>query len=186
MRDRLGERHRSRSEETGNATIRARRFINPSCSQYQQLRYYTCCLRTRGKAGTPRLLQCGIHPAQVSNGSNSALGRCRINVRNPPESVRRANIDGRPRSAIFGLVRRNIRRVYSITSSARASNGSGISRPSALAVLRLMTSSNLVGCSTGKVGRLGAFQDLVDVGGGSPELLQHVGRVGHETQPAAA
>src|SRR5262249_24572676 len=39
--------------------------------------------------------------------------------------------------------------LHSITSSARSRNGSGILRPSALAVLRLMTSSNLVGCSTG-------------------------------------
>src|SRR5262245_11153124 len=34
---------------------------------------------------------------------------------------------------------------YSITSSARARNVGGISRPSALAVLRLRASSNLVG-----------------------------------------
>src|SRR5262249_41828604 len=39
---------------------------------------------------------------------------------------------------------------HSITSSARASNVGGTSRPSALAVLRLITSSNLVGCRTGK------------------------------------
>src|SRR5262249_21135245 len=39
--------------------------------------------------------------------------------------------------------------LHSIPSSARASTLGGISRPSALAVLRLITSSNLVGCSTG-------------------------------------
>jgi hypothetical protein len=39
---------------------------------------------------------------------------------------------------------------YSITSSAMASSLSGTSRPSALAVLRFMTSSNLVGCRTGR------------------------------------
>ena len=39
---------------------------------------------------------------------------------------------------------------YSITSSAMASTPGGMSRPSDFAVLRLMTSSNLVGCSTGK------------------------------------
>ena len=39
---------------------------------------------------------------------------------------------------------------YSITSSARASSVGGTSRPSALAVLRLMTSSNLVGACTGR------------------------------------
>ena len=38
---------------------------------------------------------------------------------------------------------------YSITSSARARNDSGIVSPIALAVVRLMTTSNLVGCSTG-------------------------------------
>src|SRR5262245_44769619 len=39
---------------------------------------------------------------------------------------------------------------HSITSSASASSVGGISRPSALAVLRLMASSNLTGCSTGR------------------------------------
>src|SRR5205814_3065846 len=39
--------------------------------------------------------------------------------------------------------------IYSITSSARASSKGGTVSPSTFAVLRLMTSSNLVGCSTG-------------------------------------
>jgi hypothetical protein len=39
---------------------------------------------------------------------------------------------------------------YSITSSARASTLAGMSRPSALAVLRLITSSYLVGACTGR------------------------------------
>src|SRR5262249_7620990 len=39
---------------------------------------------------------------------------------------------------------------HSITSSARASNVGGTVRPSALAVLRLMTSSYLVGACTGR------------------------------------
>ncbi len=39
---------------------------------------------------------------------------------------------------------------YSITSSARASSGGGTSRPSALAVLRLIASSYLVGACTGR------------------------------------
>jgi hypothetical protein len=41
-------------------------------------------------------------------------------------------------------------RPYSITSSARSKKDSGIVKPSALAVVRLMTRSNLVGCCTGK------------------------------------
>jgi len=39
--------------------------------------------------------------------------------------------------------------LHSITSSARSRNDSGIVKPSALAVVRLTTRSNLVGCSTG-------------------------------------
>jgi predicted nucleic-acid-binding protein len=39
--------------------------------------------------------------------------------------------------------------LHSMTSSARSSSACGITKPSVLAVLRLMTSSNFVGCSTG-------------------------------------
>jgi hypothetical protein len=39
---------------------------------------------------------------------------------------------------------------YSITSSARVRRDAGISRPSDFAVLRLMASRNLVGCSIGR------------------------------------
>jgi hypothetical protein len=42
-----------------------------------------------------------------------------------------------------------LRKVYSVTSSARASSVAGTPRPSALAVLRLITSSSLVGYCTG-------------------------------------
>jgi hypothetical protein len=49
---------------------------------------------------------------------------------------------------------------YSITLSARASSMGGTVRPSALVVLRLMTSSNLVGCSTGKSAGLAPFNIL--------------------------
>src|SRR6478752_6797702 len=50
---------------------------------------------------------------------------------------------------------------HSITSSARARSVGGISRPSALAVLRLMTSSNLVACSTGRSLGFAPFRILV-------------------------
>src|SRR5215510_13407832 len=49
---------------------------------------------------------------------------------------------------------------HSITSSARASNMGGTSRPSAFAVLRLMISSNLVGCSTGRSAGTAPFKIL--------------------------
>src|SRR5262245_17803189 len=49
---------------------------------------------------------------------------------------------------------------YSITWSARSSSAGGIVNPSALAVLRLITSSNLVGCSTGRSAGLAPLRIL--------------------------
>src|SRR6266446_6622179 len=49
---------------------------------------------------------------------------------------------------------------HSITSSARVSSVGGTSRPSALAVLRLMTISNFVGRSTGKSAGFAPFRIL--------------------------
>src|SRR5262249_55519376 len=45
--------------------------------------------------------------------------------------------------------RHELAALHSITSPARASRVGGTSRPSAFAVVRLITRSNLVGCSTG-------------------------------------
>jgi hypothetical protein len=47
--------------------------------------------------------------------------------------------------------REQLARFHSITSSARASSVGGMVRPIALAVVRLITSSNLVGACTGTV-----------------------------------
>jgi hypothetical protein len=49
---------------------------------------------------------------------------------------------------------------YSITTSERASRVGGISMPSALAVLRLIVSSNLAGCSTGRFAGSAPFKIL--------------------------
>ena len=56
----------------------------------------------------------------------------------------------RPRRAAPPSSVMNSRRLHSITSSARASSVGGTSRPSILAVSALMTSSNLVDCTTGR------------------------------------
>src|SRR5262249_16234829 len=50
--------------------------------------------------------------------------------------------------------------VHSITSSAGASRRDGIASPRAVAVLRLMTSSNLVACSIGRSAGLVPFKIL--------------------------
>src|SRR6266480_6816412 len=51
-------------------------------------------------------------------------------------------------------------RAYSITSSARRRKEDGMTTPSALADLRLMTSSNFVGCCTGKSAGFAPFRSL--------------------------
>src|SRR5262249_16092429 len=56
----------------------------------------------------------------------------------------------RPRGSRAAEQRNELAPLHSITSSARASSLSGTSRLSALAVLRLSTSSNLVDCTTGR------------------------------------
>ena len=69
---------------------------------------------------------------------------------------------------------------HSTTLSARCSNDGGIVRPSALAVLMLMTSSSLDDCSTGKSAGFAPFQDLVYVASGAPKVVSDVGGIGNE------
>jgi hypothetical protein len=57
-------------------------------------------------------------------------------------------VAARQRNDAMGHIR-TFGNFYSIITSARARRDSGIASPSALAVLRFMTSINLVGCSTG-------------------------------------
>ena len=95
--------------------------------------------------------------------NDATVSRCR-----PPPAFRRLNTrtvryasagsseDGRVEGEVELADLRQIKTIsrhssaHSITSSAICWRWSGTSRPSALAVLRLITSSNLVGCSTGK------------------------------------
>ena len=51
----------------------------------------------------------------------------------------------------------------------------------ALAVLRLITSSNLVGCCTGRSCGFRAFQDAIDVIGRAQEQVGIVDAIGHQT-----
>ena len=61
-------------------------------------------------------------------------------------------------SAKSRLMHRSKRRGYSITSSAMESNVGGTVRPSVFAVLRLITSSNFVGCWIGSSVGLAPFR----------------------------
>src|SRR5262245_23007817 len=68
-------------------------------------------------------------------------------VRFAPKADKRADVSLSPLCATCGFMQCSKGR-YSITLSARTKIESGIVRPSALAVLRLITNSNFVGCST--------------------------------------
>ena len=57
----------------------------------------------------------------------------------------------------------------------------GIVRPICFAALRLMINSNFFGCSIGKITRLGAFEDLVHIGGGTAIHIGDVGAVSRQT-----
>ena len=73
-----------------------------------------------------------------------------INVRFDPLCGLRPDITRGARRANSGLMQCNKWPRYSITLSARATNVGGTVMPIALAVLRLITSSNLVSCRTGR------------------------------------
>jgi hypothetical protein len=76
--------------------------------------------------------------------------RSALYVRFAPKADKPQTISSGPLCATSRHMQRNKKRRYSITSSARSRIAVGNSIPIALAVLRLMTSSNLVGSSTGK------------------------------------
>src|SRR3981189_1924767 len=82
--------------------------------------------------------------------------------RHPDPHTRPIHLHGmasRPAAGCVPLVSAALM-TYSITQSARPRSYGGIVSPSALAVLRLMTSSNCVGCSTGRSAGLAPLRIL--------------------------
>ena len=69
---------------------------------------------------------------------------------------------------------------HSIASSARACRVIGTMRPSAFAVFRLMTSTNLVGACTGRSARLLAPENAIDIRSRTPENIGGVGSIRHQ------
>src|SRR5262249_47572478 len=90
---------------------------------------------------TETLTECGHNEVRVARrqtAEEADHGHRRL-LRARRERQRRRAAEQRDEMASF----------HSITSSVRSRNDSGIVRPRALAVVRLMTRSNFVGCSTG-------------------------------------
>jgi len=84
--------------------------------------------------------------ANVRTGSKADVTLLNFNVRFTPESGLYTAVAECLLWAKSGCEQSQQGGLYSITSSARASNVCGMVTPSALAVLRLITNSNLVGC----------------------------------------
>ena len=55
-----------------------------------------------------------------------------------------------------------------------------LEEPSAFAVLKLSASTNLVGCNTGKLGWLLAFENATDIHACLPKHLQLIGAIAHQ------
>ena len=88
---------------------------------------------------------CAAQQADVRFGSKADMCSAKRHVRFTPNSGHVQRNQRCPLCANSGH-----RTAYSITSSARASSEGGTVRPSALAVLRFITSSYLVGACTGR------------------------------------
>ena len=86
----------------------------------------------------------------VRFGSKADIAAPPTNVRFTPKSGHPPTRLECPLCAKSGHYAAQQKERYSITSSARATNDGGTSRPSILAVVRLIMKSNLVGCSTGR------------------------------------
>src|SRR5262245_13386288 len=92
-----------------------------------------------------RSLRCGEDDETIRRGERTFSNRLMEMI-----SAAAGARDERPRRRRAADERYELAPPHSITSSARASTVAGTSRPRALAVLRLITSSYLVGACTGR------------------------------------
>jgi hypothetical protein len=91
-----------------------------------------------------------FNAAYVADGSFAAISTGLMDVRSTLRSGARADIRRLNLCATSGLMYCSKQHRYSITSSTRSRNDSEMARPSALAVLRLITVSYRVGACTGR------------------------------------
>ena len=97
------------------------------------------------------LLRCeSLEPPMSQLGQSRRFGDVCDMSALPPTTAVMMQCRERQKGANSELMHCSKKPLHSITSSASASSLSGISRPSAFAVLRLITKSNFVDCWTGK------------------------------------
>src|SRR5207244_4167879 len=107
-----------------------------------------------------------FYPAYVRVGSSAPFSESPLVVCLAPETHRKSGHAGSAVQCQFRTHSLSKGAPYSITSSARPSRGSGTLMPSALAVLRLMYSSTLVACWTGRSAGLSPLRirPVIDAG----------------------
>src|SRR5262249_60164605 len=99
----------------------------------------------------------GFGQAATEGGGTARTGRPGV-AESDPRQPRLLRARGkRPRGCRAAKKRDELAPLHSITSSARARRVGGTVRPIVLAVCRLMTNSNLVGC---RIGRSAGFSPL--------------------------
>jgi hypothetical protein len=102
-------------------------------------------------------VSCVVRPFNTIVGS-AAINESILSMKSMPADGKSNSVTGRNRHssckggkcATSGSGDPWVPDAYSISASAVASSDDGTSRPSALAVLRFITSSNFVGCSMGR------------------------------------
>jgi len=106
---------------------------------------YKCARPIISRSSNPA---CNTRPVHT-NGSGASFPGLPSHFGLPSDSVRKGDTPTCPLSTRSDQSATQQEGGYSITSSARMSRGVGISRPSALAVRKLITRSNLVGSTNG-------------------------------------
>jgi hypothetical protein len=132
---------------------RGRTAATPPSSVMKSRRFTAQYLPCSEQKEYHRLLRCGISIWPMSASVIHDLGRrsfTAMHVRFAPKATIRSSSCDRSRCARTGLMHCSKLYLYSITSSATESSDGGTVRPSILAVIALMTSSNLLDCTTGR------------------------------------
>jgi hypothetical protein len=123
--------------------------------QYEPRGYFRC----GAAVGLDRVQRRGLTAWQcsllgVKSASPDDLSSKSQALQEQTKSLRRKRLVGATRRPL------QVQRTHSMISSARASTVGGMASPSAFEALRLITSSNLVGCSTGRSAGLAPFRIL--------------------------
>ena len=124
---------------------------------------------------------------EASRTSSLVCYKLKAEANRLPSAHRGRMLSGANSAALLFVVERRRRGGWvlwdhSMTSSARPSSGSGIVKPSVLAVFMLMISSTFTACCTGKIGRLLALENPARV---DADKTIHIDKVGAVTHQAA-